>query len=154
MAAALIGAGIERCAPCRQSLTAKVLEGEPIVLAVTADAAYRLRAPRVLDDEGSLAGPARMFFSLARQANAHGDDARLLLAGVERMPAADRTALLDTVLDLYLTPASAHRGHRQEAVAGPFLSRRLTAEPGPTSTSRPTSSTSSSPRTCRTPPPT
>ncbi|MFF2517025.1 hypothetical protein [Streptomyces sp. NPDC058086] len=43
-AAALIGASIERCAPCRQSLTAKLLEEDPIVLAVTAGAACRLHA--------------------------------------------------------------------------------------------------------------
>ncbi|MEU1500546.1 hypothetical protein [Streptomyces sp. NPDC005732] len=101
IAAALIGASIEQCAPCRQSLTAKLLEADPIVLAATADAAYRQQAPRVPDDEGSLAGPAQMFLSLARQAHAHGGDARLLLATVQRMPAADRTELLDTVLDLF-----------------------------------------------------
>ncbi|MGV9703884.1 hypothetical protein [Streptomyces sp. NPDC003483] len=121
IAAALIGASIDRCAPCRKSLTAKLLEGDPIVLAATADAAYRLHPPRVPDDKGPLAGPARMFLSLARQAHAHGGDARLLLAGVERMPAADREELLDTVLDLFLTltPAPGPRAHSGEAVAGP-----------------------------------
>ncbi|MGW3160354.1 hypothetical protein [Streptomyces sp. NPDC001089] len=91
------------------------------MLAATADAAYRLHTPRVPDDEDSLAGPARMFFSLARQAHAHGGDARLLLAGVERMPAADRTELLNAALDLFLTPAPAPgpRAPSGEAVSGP-----------------------------------
>ncbi|PBD02428.1 hypothetical protein BX281_10725 [Streptomyces sp. Ag82_O1-15] len=43
-AAALIGASIERCPSCRQSLTAKLLEEDPIVLAMTAGAAYRPHA--------------------------------------------------------------------------------------------------------------
>ncbi|MEU7340346.1 hypothetical protein [Streptomyces sp. NPDC007074] len=60
-----------------------------------------------------------MFVSLARQTHAHGDDARLLLAAVERMPAADRAELLNAALHLFLTPASAPRGHNQEDVAGP-----------------------------------
>ncbi|MFC9634354.1 hypothetical protein ACFTY8_35135 [Streptomyces mirabilis] len=105
-AAALIGASIERCAPCRQSLTAKLLEEDPIVLAVTAGAAYRLHAAaRVPEEEGTVAGPAQAFSFLVEHARAHGSDARLLLAGVERMPAADRAALLGDALDLFRTPA-------------------------------------------------
>jgi hypothetical protein len=94
-AAALIGASIERCAPCRQSLTAKLLEEDPIVLAVTAGAAYRLRATREAEGEAPADGPAQVFFFLAQHARAHGGDARLLLTGV------DRAALLDAALDLW-----------------------------------------------------
>ncbi|WP_221360898.1 hypothetical protein [Streptomyces beigongshangae] len=36
-ASALIGARIEQCAPCLESLTAKLLDEAPIVLAVTAE---------------------------------------------------------------------------------------------------------------------
>ncbi|MFB7443051.1 hypothetical protein ACFC01_32925, partial [Streptomyces mirabilis] len=101
-AAALIGASIERCAPCRQSLTAKLLEEDPIVLAVTAGAAYRLHAAaRVPEEEGPVAEPAQAFSFLVEHARAHGGDARLLLAVVERMPAADRAALLGDALDLF-----------------------------------------------------
>lgn len=119
IAAALIGASIERCAPCRKSLTAKVLEGDPIVLAATADAAYRLHTPRVPHEDGPGTGPARVFFFLARHARAQGGDARLLLAAVERMSAADRTELLNAVLDLFFAPASAPLGQGQAAIADP-----------------------------------
>ncbi|MEU0822793.1 hypothetical protein [Streptomyces mirabilis] len=109
-AAALIGASIERCAPCRQSLTAKLLEEDPIVLAVAAGAAYRLHsAARVPEGEGPVAGPAQAFSFLVEHAGAHGGDARLLLAVVERMPAADRAALLGDALDLFRAPAPAWR---------------------------------------------
>ncbi|MFF8029904.1 hypothetical protein ACFZDJ_54805 [Streptomyces sp. NPDC007896] len=109
-AAALIGASIERCAPCRQSLTAKLLEEDPIVLAVTADAAYRLRAAREVEGEVPADGPAQVFFFLAQHARAHGGDARLLLTGVERIPAADRAALLDAALDLWAFYGRQHPG--------------------------------------------
>ncbi|MFE2569310.1 hypothetical protein [Streptomyces mirabilis] len=116
--AALIGAGIERCAPCRQSLTAKLLEEDPIVLAVTAGAAYRLHeAARVPEEEGPVAGPAQAFSFLVEHARAHGGDARLLLAGVERMPAADRAALLGDALDLLRAPAPAYGGGGAAAIA-------------------------------------
>ncbi|MFF2129772.1 hypothetical protein ACFVW1_31190 [Streptomyces olivochromogenes] len=117
-AAALIGASIERCAPCRQSLTAKLLEEDPIVLAVTAGAAYRLHAAaRVPEEEGPVAGPAQAFSFLVEPAGAHGGDARLLLAGVERMPAADRAALLGDALDLFSAPAPAYAGGGAAAIA-------------------------------------
>ncbi|MCX4581169.1 hypothetical protein OHB41_50375 [Streptomyces sp. NBC_01571] len=119
IAAALIGASIERCAPCRQSLTAKLLEGDPIVLAVTADAAYRLHTPRVPDEDGPGTGPAQVFFFLARHARAPGGDARLLLAGVEQLPAADRRQLLNAVLDLFLAPVSTPLGQGQTTIASP-----------------------------------
>jgi hypothetical protein len=109
-AAALIGASIERCAPCRQSVTAKLLEEDPIVLAVTASAAYRLRAAREVEGEVPANGPAQVFFFLAQHARAHGGDARLLLAGVERMPAADRAALLDAALDQWVFYGRQHPG--------------------------------------------
>ncbi|MFF7601228.1 hypothetical protein [Streptomyces mirabilis] len=110
-AAALIGASIESCAPCRQSLTAKLLEEDPIVLAMTVGAAYRLHAAALVpEEEGPVAGPAQAFSFLVEHARAHGGDARLLLAGVERMPAADRVALLDDALDLFRAPASAYGG--------------------------------------------
>ncbi|MFD9286211.1 hypothetical protein ACFWD7_55440 [Streptomyces mirabilis] len=119
-AAALIGASIERCAPCRQSLTAKLLEEDPIVLAVTAGAAYRLHAAaRVPEEEGPVAGPAQAFSFLVEHAPAHGGDARLLLAGVERMPAADRAALLDDALDLFSAPAPAYGDGGTAAIAVP-----------------------------------
>lgn len=119
IAAELIGASIERCTPCRKSLTAKLLEEDPIVLAATADAAYRLHASRAPDEEGPAAGPAQVFFFLARHARTHGGDARLLLAEVERMPADDRTQLLNAALDLFLAPVSTPGGRGQVAIASP-----------------------------------
>ncbi|MFE4758675.1 hypothetical protein ACFRIB_52530 [Streptomyces mirabilis] len=117
-AAALIGASIERCAPCRQSLTAKLLEEDPIVLAVTAGAAYRLHAAaRVPEEEGPVAGPAQAFSFLVEHDRAHGGDARPLLAAVERMPAADRAALLGDALDLFRAPAPAYGGGGEAAIA-------------------------------------
>ncbi|MFF1744355.1 hypothetical protein [Streptomyces mirabilis] len=98
-AAALIGASIERCAPCRQSLTTKLLEEDPLVLAVTAGAVYHLHAAREPDAGGLTAGPTQVFFFLVQHARAHGGDARMLRAGVGRMPVADRAELLDDALE-------------------------------------------------------
>ncbi|WP_346186737.1 hypothetical protein [Streptomyces osmaniensis] len=51
-ASALIGARIEQCAPCQSSLTAKLLDEEPFVLAVTAAVIYVLHS----DGESTLGG--------------------------------------------------------------------------------------------------
>lgn len=124
-AAALIGASIERSAPCRHSLTAKLLEEDPIVLAVTAGAACRLHAAaRVPEEEGPVARPAQAFSFLVEHARAHGGDARLLLAGVERAPAVDCAALLGDALDLFSAPAPVYGGGGAAAIAVSSDARR------------------------------
>jgi hypothetical protein len=51
-ASGLIGACIERCAPCQESLTEKLLDDEdPIALAVTAASVYNLHVIGLLTDE-------------------------------------------------------------------------------------------------------
>ncbi|MFD9655761.1 hypothetical protein [Streptomyces mirabilis] len=118
-AAALISASIERCTPCRQSLTAKLLEEDPIVLAVTAGAVYRLHAAHEPDAGGLTAGPAQVFFFLVQHARAHGGDARMLRAGVERMPVADRAVLLDDALNLWTFYGRQHLGLIHDQDPGP-----------------------------------
>ncbi|MER7694575.1 hypothetical protein ABTX87_58795, partial [Streptomyces sp. NPDC097610] len=109
-AAALISASIERCAPCRQSLTEKLLEEDPIALAVTAGSVYSLHAAREPEARALTAKPAQVFFFLVQHARAHGGDARMLLAGVERMTVADRAGLLDDALDLWTFYGRQHPG--------------------------------------------
>ncbi|MFF4699995.1 hypothetical protein [Streptomyces chattanoogensis] len=99
-ASALIGACLERCAPCQRSLAAKLLEEDPVVLAVTAGSIYSLHAQD--PDAGGLAAkPTQGFFLLVQQTRDLGGDARMLLAGVDRMPPADRAVLLEDALDLW-----------------------------------------------------
>ncbi|MCT9010563.1 hypothetical protein [Streptomyces rhizosphaerihabitans] len=99
-AAALIGACIERCAPCRESLTAKLLDGEaPVALAMAAGAVYNLRVIHEPDAEDPAARPRRIFYLLVQHARLHAGDARLLTETVERMPRADRGVLLEAALE-------------------------------------------------------
>ncbi|MGW1564471.1 hypothetical protein ACWCQ1_49805 [Streptomyces sp. NPDC002144] len=101
-ASALIGARIEQCAPCLESLTAKLLDEDPIVLAVTAESVYSLHPAREWPNAGGIAGKStQTFFLLVQHVRYIGDDARTLLAGVERMTRADRAALLDDALGLW-----------------------------------------------------
>ncbi|MGI5518399.1 hypothetical protein [Streptomyces sp. CA-106131] len=100
-ASALIGASIERCAPCQESLAAKLLDEDPIVLAVMAGSVYSLHAAHKPDAGGVAGKPTQVFFLLVQHARASAGDARMLLVGVERMPRADRAALLEDVLDLW-----------------------------------------------------
>ncbi|MCX4617265.1 hypothetical protein FNV64_03690 [Streptomyces sp. S1A1-7] len=109
-AAALISASIERCAPCRQSLTAKLLEEDPIVLAVTAGSVYRLHAAHEPDAGGLTSGPTQVFSFLVQHARARRGDVRTLRARVERMPVADRAVLLDAALDLWTFYGRQHPG--------------------------------------------
>lgn len=118
-AAALISASIERCAPCRQSLTAKLLEEDPIVLAVTAGAVYHLHAAREPDAGGLTAGPTQVLFFLVQHARAHRGDAGILRAGVERMPVADRAVLLDDALNLWTFYGRQHPGLIHDQDPGP-----------------------------------
>ncbi|MFF4466493.1 hypothetical protein ACFY13_44455 [Streptomyces mirabilis] len=120
-AAALISASIERCAPCRQSLTAKLLEEDPIVLAVTAGSVYRLHAAHEPDAGGLTAGPTQVFSFLVQHARARRGDVRTLRARVERMPVADRAVLLDDALDLWTFYGRQHPG----LIYGQHPARRL-----------------------------
>jgi hypothetical protein len=91
-------------------LTAKLIEEDPIVLAVTAGSVYSLHAAREPDAGGLAAKPTQVFFLLVQQARAHGGDVRMLRAGVERMPVADRAVLLDDALDLWTFYGRQHPG--------------------------------------------
>ncbi|MGW3957220.1 hypothetical protein ACWEKM_41485 [Streptomyces sp. NPDC004752] len=101
-ASALIGTRIEQCAPCLESLTAKLLDEDPIVLAVTAESVYSLHPAREWPSAAGIAGKStQIFFLLVQHVRYIGDDARTLLAGVERMTRTDRAALLDDALGLW-----------------------------------------------------
>jgi hypothetical protein len=118
-ASALIGACVERCAPCQQSLAAKLLDEDPIVLAVTAGSVYSLHAAHE-PDAGSLASePTQMFFRLVQQARDHGGDARMMCTGVEMMNRADRAALLEDALDLWTFYGHKHPGLMRGQDSGP-----------------------------------
>ncbi|MFE6904030.1 hypothetical protein ACFVFJ_45745 [Streptomyces sp. NPDC057717] len=108
-ASALIGACIERCVPCQQSLAAKLLDEDPIVLAVTAGSVYSLHAADEPDAGGLAAKPTQVFFHLVQQARTSGD-ARMMAAGVEMMPRADRAALLEDALDMWTFYGHKHPG--------------------------------------------
>jgi hypothetical protein len=109
-ASALIGACIDRCAPCQESLAAKLLDEDPLVLAVTAGSVYSLHAATEPDAGGLASKPTQMFFLLVQQARAHGGDARMMAAGVEMMTRADRAALLEDALDLWTFYGHKHPG--------------------------------------------
>ncbi|RSN90121.1 hypothetical protein DMH26_28610 [Streptomyces sp. WAC 05379] len=99
-ASALIGARIEQCAPCQGSLTTKLLDEEPIVLAVTAAAVYALHS----DDEstpGGLTSKAAQAFAILVQQTREQAEPELLPWGVSLMSRADRAALLEDTLDLW-----------------------------------------------------
>ncbi|MFE4698687.1 hypothetical protein ACFRIC_16635 [Streptomyces sp. NPDC056738] len=100
-AAALIGACIERCTPCRESLIAKLLDEDPVVLAMTAAAIYNLRVIQEPNADSPAARPVRIFYFLVKHVRLHAGDARLLTETVERMTPADRALLLDEALDLW-----------------------------------------------------
>ncbi|MFE2823394.1 hypothetical protein [Streptomyces sp. NPDC059271] len=100
-AVALIGACIEECAPCRRSLSGKLLEANPVLLAVTAGAVFALHASCGADAQDFAAQPAEVFFLLVERARVAGNDFRVLTAAVERMPLTDRAQLLDEALDLW-----------------------------------------------------
>ncbi|MGW2827089.1 hypothetical protein ACWC24_39865 [Streptomyces sp. NPDC001443] len=125
-ASALIGARIEQCAPCLESLTAKLFNEEPIVLAVTAASVYSLHpAHERPTGEGVADRSAQAFFLLVQHVRAIAGDARILLASVERMPRADRAALLDDALDLWalygLDHPSLLRGQDVDTARSPDL---------------------------------
>lgn len=87
-AAALIGACIEECAPCRRSLSAKLLDADPIVLAVTAGAVFGLHASRGADAGDFAAMPCEVF--LPRRACPRGRGQLPKAVGGRRADAAGR----------------------------------------------------------------
>ncbi|MFG2463746.1 hypothetical protein ACGFWE_42865 [Streptomyces sp. NPDC048523] len=106
-ASALIGACLERCAPCQQSLAAKLLDEDPIVLAVTAGSVYSLAADA--RDAGSLASEAAHAFFRALKASSPGDG-RGMVRCVESLNYQDRAALLEDALDLWTFYGHKHPG--------------------------------------------
>lgn len=97
-ASALIGACIEQCAPCQESLTARLLDDEePSALAMTAGSVYSLHAIHEPDVESPGAKPIRIFYFLVEHARLHARDCQLLRVTVERMSRADRAALLEAL---------------------------------------------------------
>ncbi|MFR0367495.1 hypothetical protein [Streptomyces sp. MCC20] len=107
-ASALIGACLERCAPCQQSLAAKLLDEDPIVLAVTAGSVYSLQAADA-PDAGSLASHAAQVFFRALKSSPPGDGHSMVRC-VEQMIRADRSALLEDALDLWTFYGHKHAG--------------------------------------------
>ncbi|WP_331747832.1 hypothetical protein OIA45_45470 (plasmid) [Streptomyces chartreusis] len=100
IASALIGARIEQCAPCQMSLTAKLLDEEPIVLAVTAAAVYTLHSTGG-SRLGGLTSKAAQAFAVLLQQTREQAEPELLPWGVSLMSRADRAALLEDTLDLW-----------------------------------------------------
>ncbi|WP_314223539.1 hypothetical protein [Streptomyces zaehneri] len=101
-ASALIGARIEQCAPCLESLTAKLLDEDPIVLAVTAESVFRLQPADEWPNAGGIAGKStQIFYLLVQHVRYTAGDYQMLPGAVERMTCADRAALLDDVLGLW-----------------------------------------------------
>ena len=107
-ASALIGACLERCAPCQQSLAAKLLAEDPIVLAVTAGSVYSLLAADE-PDAGSLASDAGQVFFRALKSSPPGDG-RSMVRCVELLSREERSALLEDALDLWTFFGHKHPG--------------------------------------------
>ena len=102
IAAALIGACIEGCAPCRAALATKLLDDEdPFALAVTAAALCNLLVIHEQDGETPTAESLQTFLLLVMHARLHAGDARVLVTTVERMSRQDRAALLKAALELW-----------------------------------------------------
>ncbi|MFJ9752531.1 hypothetical protein [Streptomyces chartreusis] len=99
-ASALIGARIEQCAPCQTSLTAKLLDEDPVVLAVTAAAVYTLHSADESKPGGLTSKAAQAFAILLHQTRGQAEP-ELLPWGVSLMSRADRAALLEDTLDLW-----------------------------------------------------
>jgi hypothetical protein len=98
-ASALIGARIEQCAPCQTSLAAKLLDEDPIVLAVTAGTVYRLHEAHE-PDNGGLTSDVSQFFLMVVRASAP-DKEHIMLRCVELLLPEDRAALLEESLSLW-----------------------------------------------------
>ncbi|MCT9112566.1 hypothetical protein N4G69_44585 [Streptomyces mirabilis] len=110
-ASALIGACIERCAPCQESLAARLLDGEePSALAMAAGSVYSLHVIHEPDAQSPAAKPIRIFYFLVKHARLHAGDCQLLRVTVERMSRADRAALLEAALELWTYYGPRHRG--------------------------------------------
>jgi hypothetical protein len=116
-ASALIGACIERCAPCQQSLAAKLLDEDPIVLAVTAGSVYSLQAADQ-PDAGPLASDAAQLFFLAVQASRR-EGSFVMLRCVELLNPDDRAALYEDALDLWTFYGHKHPGLMRGQNTGP-----------------------------------
>ncbi len=99
-ASALIGACIDRCAPCQRSLADRLLDEEAIVLAVLAGSVYTLHAESEAD-AGALASRAtQVFFGLVKHAREYRDPG-MLPAAVEMLPRDSRAAILEDTLDMW-----------------------------------------------------
>ncbi|MFJ8941071.1 hypothetical protein ACIRL0_36050 [Streptomyces sp. NPDC102365] len=99
-ASALIGACIDRCAPCQRSLADKLLDEEAIVLAVLAGSVYTLHAESEAD-AGALASRAtQVFFGLVKHAREYRDPGMLPTA-VAMLPRDARAAILEDTLDMW-----------------------------------------------------
>ncbi|MFE2297124.1 hypothetical protein ACFXAW_02900 [Streptomyces sp. NPDC059445] len=112
-------------------MSARLLEADPLAVAMAAGAIYGLHASRGADARNFVAGPARVFFLLVQNARACGGDARMLLAGVERMPEADRAELLDDALELWAFYGRQHPDLvRGQDIGWASLSDTVEAVPG------------------------
>ncbi|MGW2232353.1 hypothetical protein ACWCRG_43865, partial [Streptomyces formicae] len=84
-ASALIGACVDRCAPCQQSLAAKLLDEEAVVLAVLAGSVYTLHAESAPDAGALVSRATQVFFGLVKQAREYRDPG-MLPGAVEMLP--------------------------------------------------------------------
>ncbi|MEU5632266.1 hypothetical protein ACH47C_24165 [Streptomyces rishiriensis] len=115
-ASALIGACLERCAPCQQALAVKLLAEDPIVLAVTAGSVYSLIAADEAD-AGSLASEAAHVFFRTLKSSPPGDG-RSVLRCVETLDPEDRSDLLEDALNLWTFFGHKHPGLMRSQTTG------------------------------------
>ncbi|MGX1266828.1 hypothetical protein [Streptomyces phaeoluteigriseus] len=115
-ASALIGACLERCAPCQQALAAKLLAEDPIVLAVTAGSVYSLLAADETD-AGSLASEAAHVFFRTLKSSPPGDG-RSVLRCVETLDPENRSDLLEDALNLWTFFGHKHPGLMRSQTTG------------------------------------
>ncbi|KUN59259.1 hypothetical protein AQJ54_40080 [Streptomyces griseorubiginosus] len=99
-ASALIGACMERCAPCQQLLADKLLDEAAVVLAVLAGSVYTLHAESEADAGAQASRATQAFFGLVKQAREYRDPGHLPPV-VEMLPREHRAELLEDTLDLW-----------------------------------------------------
>ncbi|MGW7071858.1 hypothetical protein ACWGII_30650 [Streptomyces sp. NPDC054855] len=107
-ASALIAARIEQCTPCQASLAAKLLDEDPIVLAVMAKTVYSLHEARAAEG-GGLTSDVSQFFLMVVRAAAPGRD-HIVVRCVELLLPEDRAALLEEALGLWAFYGNKHSG--------------------------------------------
>jgi hypothetical protein len=117
-ASALIGACIDRCAPCQRSLADKLLDEEAIVLAVLAGSVYTLHAESEADAGALTSRATQVFFGLVKRAREYRDPGMLPTA-VEMLSRDSRAAILEDTLDMWTYYGHVEAGLLRERYPSP-----------------------------------